>query len=96
MGISDLWVPIVLLVVAFDIEQSMFLLSMKSNAIDAMAKPIDVNHVFCLWCTLLTSRVLFFSFPKYFKLAKIAIVQVIGSVKDEYYLNSLAFCKSKL
>jgi hypothetical protein len=69
---------------------------MKSNAVDAMAKPIDVNHVFCLWCTLLTSRVLSFSFPKYFKLAKIAMVQVIGSVKDECYLNSLAFCKSKL
>jgi hypothetical protein len=67
----------VLLVVTFDIEQSMFKLSMKSNAINAMAKPIDVNHVFCLWCTLLTFRV-FSSFSKYFKLTKIAMVQIIG------------------
>jgi hypothetical protein len=58
---------------------------MKSNA-DAMAKLIDVNHVFCLWCTLLTSKIFSSSFPKYLKLAKIAMVQVIGSVKDECYL----------
>ncbi len=77
MGNYDPWVSTVLLVVTFDTKQSMFKLSMKSNAIDAMAKPIDVDHVFCLWCTLLTSRV-FFSFSKYFKLTKIAMVQNIG------------------
>jgi hypothetical protein len=36
------------------------------------------------------------SFPNYFKLAKIAMVQVVGSVKDEWWFNFLAFCKSKL
>jgi len=93
---GQLWsmVSRVLLVVTFDIEQCMFKLSMKSNAINAMAKPIDVNHVFCLWCTLLTFKV-FSSFSKYFKLTKIAMVQIIG-VEDECYFNSLAFCKSKL
>jgi hypothetical protein len=48
-----------------------------------MAKPIDVNHVFGLWCTLFSSRVLSFSFPKYFNLAKIVMVQIIGSRDDE-------------
>ncbi len=62
MGNFDLWVPKMLLVVAFDTEQSMFKLLMKSNVVDAMAKPIDVNHVFCLWCTLLSSRVFFLLF----------------------------------
>jgi hypothetical protein len=66
----DVWVLAVLLVVALDIEQSMFKLSMKSNAVDAMAKPNNVNLVSCLWCTLSTSRVLSFLFPEYFKLAE--------------------------
>jgi hypothetical protein len=48
VGNFDLWVLRVFSVTAFDIEHSMFKLSIKSNAIDAMAKPIDVNHVFCL------------------------------------------------
>ncbi len=95
VGNFDIWVPRVLLVVAFDIEQSMFKLSMKSNAVDAMAKPINVNRIFCIWCTLLTSKVLSSSFPKYFKLAKINMVQVTANVEDECYLNSLVFCKSK-
>jgi hypothetical protein len=45
MGNYDVWVPRMLLVVALDIEQYMFKLSMKSHAIDAMAKPNDVNLV---------------------------------------------------
>jgi hypothetical protein len=71
VGNFDVWVLIVLLVVALDIEQSMFKLSMKSNAVDAMAKPNDVNLVSRFWRTLSTSRVLSFLFPEYFKLADI-------------------------
>jgi hypothetical protein len=48
MGNYDVWVPRMLLVIALDIEQYMFKLSMKSHAIDAMAKPSDVNLVSCL------------------------------------------------
>jgi len=36
------------------------------------------------------------SFLKYFKLVEIAMVQVFGSIKDEWCFNYLAFCKSKL
>jgi hypothetical protein len=49
VGNSHVWVPRMLLIIALDIEQYMFKLSMKSNAIDAMAKPSDVNFVSCLW-----------------------------------------------
>ncbi len=49
---------------------------MKSNAIDAMAKPSDVNHLSCLRYILSTSRVISCSFPKYFELVEIAMVQV--------------------
>ncbi len=59
-----MWVLEVLLGVALDIEQSMFKLSMKSNAIDAMAKSSDVNLVSRLWCILSASRVLSFSFSQ--------------------------------
>jgi hypothetical protein len=35
-------------------------------------------------------------FSEYFKLAKIAMVQVLGSVEDEQCFSSLEFWKSKL
>jgi hypothetical protein len=38
-----------LLLATLDIEQYMFKLSMKSNAIDVMAKPSDVNPISRLW-----------------------------------------------
>jgi hypothetical protein len=67
----DVWVLEVLLGVALDIQQSMFKLSMKLNAIDAMAKSSDVNlvsHLWrilsCLWRILSASRVLSFSFSQ--------------------------------
>ncbi len=47
MGNFDVWVYVSLLVITFNIEQSMFKLLIKSNAVDAMAKPSDVNHVSC-------------------------------------------------
>jgi hypothetical protein len=90
-GNFEVWVFVVFLVIALDIEQSMFKLSMKSNVVDAMAKPSYVNHVFCLWCNLSTSKVLSYSFPKYFELVEIAMVQVLESVNDEWCFNSLAF-----
>jgi hypothetical protein len=68
---------------------------MKSNAVDAMAKLTNENLIFRLWRILSTSKVLS-SFPEYFKLVKIAMVQVLGSVEDEQCFSSLAFCKSKL
>jgi hypothetical protein len=69
---------------------------MKSNVVDVMAKLTNENPIFCFWCTLSTSRVLSCSLPKYFKVVKIAMVQVLGSVKDEQCFGSLASCKSKL
>ncbi len=35
-------------------------------------------------------------FLEYFKLVEIAMVQVLGSIEDEWCFSSLAFCKSKL
>jgi hypothetical protein len=70
----DVWVPKVLPIATFDIEQSMFKLSMKSNVVDTIAKSSDVNHVSWLWRILSTSIVLSSSFLEYFKLVKFAMV----------------------
>jgi hypothetical protein len=40
-------------------------------------------------------HVILFSPLEYFKLANIAIVQVLGSIENEQCFNSLASCKSK-
>jgi hypothetical protein len=40
-------------------------------------------------------HVILFAPLEYFKLANIAIVQVLGSVENEQCFNSLASCKSK-
>jgi hypothetical protein len=93
---SDVWVLEVLSTSSFNIEQSMFNLTMISNAHVTMAKLIDMNLLMHLWRIFLASKLLVCSFPKYFKLAKIAMVQVLGRMEDEQYFSSLAFCKSKL
>ncbi len=41
-------------------------------------------------------RVFVWNFPKYVKLAEMAMVQIVGSVEDERCLSTLAFMKSKL
>jgi hypothetical protein len=64
VGNFDVWVFVMLLVIALNIEQSMFKLLMKSNAVDAMAKPSVVNHVFYHWYILSTFRVFPWFFPK--------------------------------
>jgi len=80
---SDVWVLEVLSTSFFDVEQFMFKLTMISNACVAMAKLIDMNLLTCLWCIFSASKLLVCSFPKYFKLAKIAMVQVLDSMMDE-------------
>jgi len=81
---------------SLDIEQFMFKLAMKSNACTTMVKSIDGNPLTHLWHTLSTSRLFVYSFPKYFKLARIIMVQVISSIKNEQCFISLAFYNFKL
>ncbi len=78
-----------------DIQQSMFKLAMKSNTLDAMAKPTCLNHRIILAHSFNQHNVFLF-FPKYFKLAKIVMVQVLVGVEDEHCFSCLTFCKFKL
>jgi hypothetical protein len=49
-----------------------------------------------MWHLVTTSRILVSSFLKYIKLAKLAMVQIIGNMEDERCFSTLAFMKSKL
>ena len=68
---------------------------MKSNAINAMREPMDQNPLTHIWRTILASKILSSSFPEYLKLAKIGLVQVIGSMEDEHCFSTLNFIKNK-
>jgi hypothetical protein len=60
-----------------------------------MAPPFDTNLLTIMWRLMTSSQVLVCNFPKYVKVAKMAMVQTMGSVEDEHYLYMLAFMKSK-
>jgi hypothetical protein len=57
----------------------MYRLAIKSNALEVMVKLVDV----IAFSSLFNDQKCFFMFPKYFKLAKIVTIQVLGNVKHE-------------
>jgi len=69
---------------------------MKNNSKATMEQPIDLNPLTQIWRTIDASHVFTHFFIKYLKLAKMAIVHVLRSVKDERCFSSLAFLKNKL
>jgi len=88
--------PSILSTSALDLQSSVFTMTMKSNVVIAMEPPFHVNISTRLWCTLEASRILRHSFLDFFKLAEIAIVQVLGSMEDERTFATFCFMKSKL
>jgi len=82
---------------SLETQQGLFKLAMVNNAKKYMEPPFDLNPLTRIWrfldsCTVLRVK----AFPEYFRLAEIAIVQVLGSVEDERCFSSLAFLKNKL
>jgi hypothetical protein len=73
----------------------MFKLTIKSNATNCLAPPFDMNPLIRMWRLVTTSCILVTSFPKYVKLAKLVMVQVVGSVEDKRCFSTLSFMKSK-
>jgi hypothetical protein len=61
-----------------------------------MVEPKNENPLTKLWCQLATSNLLVVRFYEFVKLAKLVIVQVIGSVEDEKTFSTLSFMKSML
>jgi hypothetical protein len=88
--------PSILFANGLEIQASIFKITMKFNDVATMEAPFHINPLTWLWRTLEASRILRHSFLKKFKLAKLVIVQVLGSVEDEHAFSTLFFMKSKL
>ncbi len=69
---------------------------MKLNATYCLAIPFDMNALIKMWRLVTMSCILVIIFPVYVKLAKLVMVQVVGSVEDERCFSIMAFMKSKL
>jgi hypothetical protein len=61
-----------------------------------MHKPFDANPVTKLWRTLTSFQILEVKIQKYTKLAKLDVVQVIGSIENECCFSTPIFMKTKL
>jgi hypothetical protein len=89
-----------------DAQQGFFKLPMKYSVAQAMAKmmasttnkahPTVVNPLTHLWRVINASQLLFHTFPKYLKLAEIAMTHILGSIEDELCFNSVSFLKDKV
>ncbi len=79
-----------------DAQQVMFKLCMKNNFKAAMEPLFDLNPLNLVWRIIDASWVFMHFFPKYLKLAKMAIVNVLGNVEDERCFSFFTFLKSKL
>jgi hypothetical protein len=69
---------------------------MRANSAVALKKPITVNPLTKLWNALSMSVVLKKHFPEWFKVAELAVVQVLGSIEDERTFSTVTFSKSRL
>lgn len=69
---------------------------MVSNSMAMLEPPFHMNPLTRLWRTLDANIALARQFPKYIKLAQLAIIHVLGSVEDERCFSSLTFLKDKL
>jgi hypothetical protein len=68
-----------------DLQMLFFKLTMKSNVNSTMVLPQKLNPLTRIWTSLVASPVIILQLPKYFKLAKIAMIQMIGYVEDEMH-----------
>jgi hypothetical protein len=93
---SNSWVYESLSRETLDLQSSLFKMTMKTQSSKAMEEPKAENLVTKLWRQLATSSPLLVRLFEFMKLVELAIVQVIGNIKDEKTLSTLTFMKSKL
>jgi hypothetical protein len=67
-----------------------------SSAQRAMDQPMDVNSVSKLWNKLFRNALLCAQLSKFMNIAKLVVVQIMGSVEDEKTFSTLTFMKTKL
>jgi hypothetical protein len=69
---------------------------MQNHAQATMLPPHDYNPTTRLWVKLGTSGILNYQLYKWFEMAKICTIMVLGNVEDEWTFSNLSFMKSKL
>lgn len=79
-----------------DLQASFFKLMMVHNVEGVLAKKSNVIPVSQIWIKVVASAILSHKLPEYMKLAKIAAVGILGSMKDERTFSNLTFIKNKL
>ena len=75
-------------------QQAMFKICMKSNCEATCVAPFTINPLIKMRRILSTSRHLQKLIPKYFKLAEIGSILILGLVEDERCFPTLKFLKS--
>jgi hypothetical protein len=69
---------------------------MQNHAQFSMLPPHDCNPITCLWERFGSSVILNHCLFEWFKLAKLCMVMVLGSVEDKCTFSNLVFIKTKL
>jgi hypothetical protein len=82
--------------IVLDMQQSLFVLTMKNNSKGTRAKPHSLNPFTHLWRQLTTFKIVVQKMLEYIKLPKITIVQVLDFAEDEWCFNILSFMKNLL
>jgi len=77
--LNEVWVPRQFSTTTFNLQISLFVLTMKNNAKLAMQKPFDANLLTKLWRTYSSSQILEQKIFEYTKLVEL-VVQVIGLI----------------
>jgi hypothetical protein len=77
-----------------DNQQNMFKLRRKSNLATCMVPPFDINLLTKMWHLMATSQVHICKFPKYVKLAKLVMVQIVSNLENQKYFFTLVLTKS--
>ncbi len=80
----------------WDLQSYFFKITMMSNVQRAMDQPMDVNLVSRLWKKHFPNALLCAQLSKFMKVAKLVVVQVMGSVEDERTFSTLTFMKTRL
>jgi hypothetical protein len=69
---------------------------MQNHAQSTMLPPHDCNPITCLWERLRSNVTLNHRLSKWFKIAKLCMVIVLGNLEDESTFSNLTFIKTKL
>jgi hypothetical protein len=76
-----------------DLHSSHFKMTMLHNSKIALREKNHLNPLMRICCKISTFVVLNLNLSKYIKLTKITVVQVIGSIENEWTFSTIVFMK---